>query len=174
MQMNVSYIDRDIERWKNLLEESGSDDEMARTQLARFLLVHVCGQYEIAIAEMIKSRAEKSGDRPLASYVSQTFRPHRQMSFKELAVNILAKFGKNHRVWFEKRVSADSRGNYNSIITNRNRSAHGQAIRVTLGDIAVWHEGAKEVLRAFEGALALQPDSPYTARGLAASRPATL
>ena len=168
MQMDVSDIDRDIERRKNLLEESGSNDEVARTQLAQFLPVHVCGRYEIAIAEMIKSRAEKSGDRPLASYVSQTFRPHRQMSFKELADNILAKFGKSHRARFEKRVGADSRWNYNSIITNRNRSAHGQAIRVTLGDIAVWHEGAKEVLRAFEGALALQPEPPYAARGAAA------
>lgn len=155
--MDVADIDRDIERWKNLLKESGSEDEVVHAQLARFLLVHICGRYENAIGEMIKSRAEKSGDRPLALYVSQTFRPHRQMSFDELANNILAKFGKEYRARFEKQVGTDSRGNYNSIIANRNKSAHGQPIRVTLRDIEVWHEGAKEVLRAFEEALAPPP-----------------
>lgn len=169
--MDVDDIDRDIERWKRLLKESGNDDEVVHAQLARFLLVHICGRYENAISEMIKSRAEKSGDRPLASYVSQTFRPHRQMSFNEIVNNILAKFGKDHSARFEERVSTDSRGNYNSIITNRNKSAHGQPIRVTLRDIEVWHKGAKEVLRAFEEALAPIPPTTWS-KGSHPGRPA--
>ena len=157
MRMDVSDIDRDIARWKDLLKKSGGDDNEIRSQLARFLLVHICGRYEIAAGEMIRRRAEESGDWPLASYVSQTFRPYRQMRFKELAEGVLAKFGKDHSARFEGQVSTDSRGSYNSLIANRNKSAHGQPIHVTLGDIEAWHEGGKDVLRAFELALAPSP-----------------
>lgn len=167
--MDVSDIDRDIERWKSLLKEAGSDDEVIRSQLARFLLVHICGRYEVAVGEMIRERAEKSGDRPLASYVSQTFRPYRQMNFNQLVQSILAKFGKDHSTWFERHVSVDSRGRYNSIIANRNKSAHGQPIHVTLIDIEDWHEGAKEVLHAFEAALCT---TSISAPGAARSAPA--
>ena len=37
MRMDVSYIDRDIARWKGLLKKAGSDDNEIRSQLARFL-----------------------------------------------------------------------------------------------------------------------------------------
>ena len=164
MRIDVSYIDRDIARWKGLLKKAGSDDYEIRSQLARFLLVHICGQYEIAVGKMIKRRAEESGDWPLASYVSQTFRPYRQMRFNELAEGVLAKFGKDYGARFEGMVSTDSRGRYNSLIANRNKSAHGQPICVTLGDIEAWHEGGKDVLRAFESALG---PSPAGARGAA-------
>lgn len=149
-----------------MLKDAGSDDEVIHSQLARFLLVHICGRYEVAVGEMIRERAEKSGDRPLASYVSQTFKPYRQLSFSELVQSILAKFGKDHSAWFERHVSVDNRGRYNSIITNRNKSAHGQPIHVTLTDIEDWHGGAKEVLRAFEAALCTPPSrsAPGAAR----------
>lgn len=72
--------------------------------------------------------------------------------------------------WFGVRVGAGGRVIYNSIIANRNGGARGRPVRMALGDMAVWHEGAKEVPGAFEGAPALRPESTCTARDAAALR----
>lgn len=164
MRMDASGIDRGIARWKDLLKKSGSGDKEIRSQLARFLLVHICGRYEIAVGGMIRRRAEEPGDWPLASYVSQTFRPCRQMRFKEPAEGALAKFGKDHSARFEGQAGTDSRGSCNSLIANRNKGAHGQPVHVTLGGIEARREGGKDVLRAFEPALG-PPPHPAGARG---------
>lgn len=81
----------------------------------------------------------------------------------------MAEFGRDHSARFKEQVGACNRDDYNSIIitgiiTGRNRSAHGQPIRVTLGGAGMWRNGAKEARRGLERALA-PPPAPDGARG---------
>lgn len=162
---DVSDVDRDIERWRGVLESAQVNDLRIESQLVRFLLVHVCGRYERVVDELVKERAKKSGDLPLASYVGEAYKPRREPRWQYLQNDVLGKFGGRQREWFMNRVDAATKNKYNSLITNRNESAHGRDVSASISEIAEWHKAAKEILRVFAEALNL-PDS-HSAQGRA-------
>ena len=160
---DVSDVDRDIERWRDILASAQVDDPLIESQLVRFLLVHMCGRYERVVDELVKERAKKSGDLPLASYVGEAYKPHREPRWQYLQNDVLGKFSSRQREWFKNKVGAATKSNYDSLITNRNESAHGKAVSASIGEVAAWHQSAKEILRVFAEALNL-PDS-HSAQG---------
>lgn len=151
--MDLSAIDRDIERWKKLLDDNGLRSTPYESQLLRFLLVHMCGRYERVVDDLISERAKKSGDAPLASYVKRAYKMRREPRSRHLQNDILQSFGSEHREWFASRVSAVAKEGYDSLIHNRNLSAHGESMDASFDDVVLWHGYAKEVLDAFEAAL---------------------
>ena len=151
--MDLSDIDRDIERWKKLLEDAGLRSTLHESQLVRFLLVHMCGRYERAVNDLLSERAKVSGDMALASYVENAYRVRKEPRWRYLQNEILGSFGREHREWFASNVTDRAKLFYESLIDNRNRSAHGLYIDASLDDVVVWHGYAKQVLDAFEGAL---------------------
>ena len=155
---DVSEIDRDIEQWTRILKESQDYTPHTESQLVRFLLVYICSKYERIVDSLIKERAKKSGDRPLASYVNEAYKMRREPRWKYLQDDVLGKFGTQQRECFKTNVKDQVKANYDSLIVNRNNSAHGLPVNATIKDITSWHQDAKNVLRAFEKALNL-PDN---------------
>ena len=152
---DVSGVDLDIEQWRGLLERAGASNTVLESQLVRFLLVHMCSRYERVVAGLIRERAEKSGDRLLASYVGSACMPRREPRWQCLQNDILGSFDSKCREWFKNRVGEATKRNYDSLINSRNDSAHGRPVNASLGDIVLWHEDAKVVLRVFGEALNL-------------------
>ena len=155
--MDFATIDMDIEIWKRHLGATGQRGTRIEDLATRFLLVHICGRYETAVGDAIRRRAARSADGPLVSYVSKSLRPHRQMKFGDLAGSILGRFGERHKQWFVARVDERSRHMYNSLIHNRNKSAHDRPVHATFEDVVMWHQHGKTVINAFEVALNLEP-----------------
>lgn len=155
---DVSDIDQDIERWTRILKESQDHTPYTESLLVRFLLVHMCGHYERVVDSLINERAKKSRDDQLASYVRKAYKMRREPTWKYLQDDVLEKFSKRQREWFKTSVDEGTKINYNSLIANRNNSAHGQPVDATIKEITAWHQDAKKVLRAFEYALNL-PDN---------------
>ncbi len=155
--MDLSDIDRDIGQWKKLLEDNNLRATPYESQLVRFLLVHICGRYEKVVDELIAERAQRSGDKSLASYVKKAYKMRREPRSRHLQNDILQSFGAGHRKWFIANVTAIAKNGYDSLIDNRNLSAHGESIDVSLDEIILWHGHAKQVLGAFEAALG-RPD----------------
>ena len=102
---------------------------------------------------MIAERARMSGDSALASYVENAYKVRREPRWRHLQNDILESFGDVHRKSFIANVSVHAKDAYDSLIDNRNDSAHGRPINATLDDVAMWHGYAKQVLEAFEDAL---------------------
>lgn len=119
----------------------------------------MCGRYERVVDNLIKERAKKSGDRPLASYVVDAYKMRREPSCQYLQNDVLGKFGDKQRECFKSKVNETTKTNYDSLITNRNNSAHGKSFNASLDDITAWHQDAKKVLREFEKALNLPDDT---------------
>lgn len=153
--MDSAAIDRDIGMWKSHLDATGRWGTRLDALVTRFLLVHICGRYETAVGNAIRRRASRSGDVPLASYVSKSLRPHRQMKFGDLAGSILGRFGDRHKKWFVDRVDRRSQEMYDSLIDNRNKSAHDGPVSAAFDDVVLWHQHGKIVINTFEVALNL-------------------
>lgn len=153
--MDFTSIDRDIELWKMHLSATGQWDTRLDILVTRFLIVHICGRYETAVGDAIRRRAARSGDVPLAEYVSTSIRPHRQMKFGDLAGCVLGRFGDRQKKWFMDKVTCRSRDMYNSLIDSRNKSAHDGLVIATFDDVVMWHRHGKIVIDAFEEALNL-------------------
>lgn len=162
---DVSDVDRDIEQWTAVLAKARVDNPRIESQLVRFLLVHMCGRYERVVDELVRERARKSGDLPLASYVGDAYRPRREPKWKYLQDEVLEKFSGRQREWFKNRVSATVKVNYDSLINNRNNSAHGKAVAASIGEVTRWHQDAKEILRLFAEALNLPDNRSAQSRG---------
>ena len=155
--MDFTSVDRDIELWRAHLSATGQWNSRLDVLVTRFLIVHICGSYETAVGDAIRRRAARSGDVSLAKYVDKSTRPHRQMKFGDLAGSILGRFGDRQKKWFMDRVDGRSRDLYNSLIDNRNKSAHDGTVSATFGDVVMWHRHGKIVIDAFEEALDLPP-----------------
>ena len=56
--------------WGERLDKTGSRRTVIEAQLTRFMLVHICGHYEIEIVRIISNRVSVSGDAGVSSYVA--------------------------------------------------------------------------------------------------------
>ena len=153
--MDLSDVDRVVGQWKKLLEDNDLLATPYESRLVRFLLVYMCGRYERVVDALIVERARRSGDLSLASYVKNAYKKRREPRWKHLQNDILESFGAEHRKWFVDNVTVTAKNSYDSLIDNRNLSAHGNPINVSLDEIVLWHGYAKQVLGAFETALGL-------------------
>ena len=134
----------------------------------------MCGRYERVVDNLIEERAKKSGDRSLASYVGGACKKRREPRWSYLQNDVLGKFGDEQREYFKSKVDEITKTNYDSLITNRNNSAHGKSFEASLDDITSWHQDAKKVLREFEKALNLSDDtSIQSTTGIEQAHPET-
>ena len=151
--MDLSDVDRVIDQWKKLLEDNDLLATPYESHLVRFLLVYMCGRYERAVDALLSERAQRSGDLSLASYVENAYKLRREPRWRHLQEGILKSFGDEHRKWFADNLTAVAKNGYDSLINNRNLSAHGEIVDVSLDEVVLWHGYAKQVLGAFETAL---------------------
>ena len=151
--MDLSDVDRVIAQWKKLLEDNGLLATPYESRLVQFLLVYMCGRYERVVDRLITERAQRSGDSSLASYVENAYKARREPRWRHLQNDILESFGAEHRKWFVDNVPVIAKNSYDSLIDNRNLSAHGETVDVSLAEVVLWHGYAKQVLGAFETAL---------------------
>ena len=67
--MTLDDADTDLSLWNAHLDLTNTRQTVIESQLTKFLLVHVCGHYEMEIVKIMSKRVQRSGDRGVASYV---------------------------------------------------------------------------------------------------------
>ena len=56
--------------WRAHLDQTNARNTVIESQLTKFMLVHICGHYEMEIVEIVSKRVQKSGDEGVAAYVT--------------------------------------------------------------------------------------------------------
>lgn len=153
--LGLSDLDDDLLLCKTHLETTNTKGTQIESFLTRFLLVHICGEYEKEIKRIMIERAQQSGDLALSSYVEKSIERVRNIKTGDLRGNILNRFSENCLVFFNSRIKdTESEARYNNIITNRDYgAAHGGIINITFDELLISHNKAKEVLQVVSDAL---------------------
>lgn len=138
--------------WSDHLDRAGLRHTIIENQITRFMLVHICGHYEVEIVGIISSRVQRSGDSGVVSYVESTL-DHRAPVHPSSLRGVLKRFGTECLDRFHRAADDSDLWKYRNMVENRNRSAHGKRIQVTFDEVCTYHAGAKRVIGAFGHAL---------------------
>lgn len=150
--MTLDDADTDLNLWNAHLDLTNTRQTVIESQLTKFLLVHMCGYYEVEIVEIMSRRVQRSGDRGVASYVTSLLE-RRAPIHPDSLKDILSGFGGGCLNKFRQGAKSDDLRRYKNVVLNRNKSAHGRYVNVTFDDICEHHASAKRVISAFERAL---------------------
>lgn len=152
----MSDIDGAINACKQHLADTSSGGSEIETFLTRFLLIHAGSEYDKEIKSMIVARASKSADAELVSFVRETADRSRNQKISDIR-GLLKKFSQKYLDAFDQILSLnpESQHRYQNIIVNRNASAHGGPINMTMRELDRSHQRAKYVLNAISEALDL-------------------
>jgi len=152
--LTLSDLENDLILCQQHLETTNSKGTEIERFLTRFLIVHICGEYEKEIKRIVIQRAKQTGDNELASFVERTVEGFRNLKIDSIKGNILRRFSDNCAKTFEAKVKGtESEIRYGNIVTNRNLSAHGDPIHMTFDELIQSHQKAKDVLKAVSDAL---------------------
>ncbi len=148
----LDTADDDLALWSQHLDQTESRYTIIENQLTRFMLVHICGHYEMEIKGIILKRVQKSGDPGVTSYVKFLLE-RRAPVHPDALKGVLKKFGGECLSRFTQNTSEADLNQYANIVVNRNKSAHGEQIQTSFDEICAYHAGAKRVIVAFDRAL---------------------
>lgn len=152
--MTLSKLDNDLLLCQAHLTSTNSMGTEIESFLTKFLLVHICSEYEKEIKKIITDRAKQSNDKELISFIEKTIERIRNIKSDDLKGNILKRFSDDCLKRFNNKVGGkESLSRYESIIANRDQSAHGNSINITFNELIKSHEKAKEVLIAVSDAI---------------------
>lgn len=146
--MTISNIDGIIDVCKEHVDKTGSQGSLIENILIRFLIVHICGEYEKEIKRIIVERAKKTGDKELASYLART-KGIKALTVHSMKGDVLGKFNPQYVELFDSIVPAESITRYSNIVTNRHSIAHGTPVQMSFDEVVLSHSRAKDVLSAF-------------------------
>ena len=148
----LDNADMDLRLWETHLDRTNTRNTVIETQLTKFMLVHICGHYEMEIIGIVSRRVQRSGDGGVASYVASLLKRGAPIHPDALK-SVLKGFGGGCLDVFCRGTKSDDLFQYKNIVLNRNKSAHGQDVSVTFDDVREHHASAKRVINAFERAL---------------------
>ena len=152
--MTLSKLDQDLALCQAHLTTTKSMGTEIESFLTRFLLVHICSEYEKEIKNMITARAEQTGDEELISFIEKTIARIRNIKTGDLRGNVLKRFSDDCLNRFDNKIKGkEALSRYENIIANRDLSAHGSSINMTFAELIISHEKAKEVLMAVSDAI---------------------
>lgn len=153
--MRLPRIDAAIQSCRDHLASTGAAGSEIEKFLTAYLVVITCAELEESIEQIIRVRAQKSGDPVLVSLVSSAIGiVVRSIKTSELA-GVLNRFTEAHKESFQKRMEAipQAVNSYNSIVVQRHSVAHTAAFALTFADFVKYYEEGHVVLDAFQDAV---------------------
>lgn len=154
--MKLINVENEMKLCKEHLVMSGAKGTEIESIITRYLLVYICGAYEIEIKKMIVRRAGKSGDNEIESFIKNTIKTFRSLRIPEIRDNLLGRFCDKYKLSFDSKVlGTESETRFTNIITNRHLIAHGGNVNITFDELEDSYTKAETVLDAIEEALEL-------------------
>jgi hypothetical protein len=123
--------------------------------LTRFLLIHICGTYEIEIRRLVVERAKRTNDNHVTAFVENMMRDYRSLKVTDLKGKLLKKFSEELSATFDRTVGQDDVAltQYGNIVQNRHEAAHGKEINMTFDELVESFHQSEKIIAAIEKAL---------------------
>ena len=157
--MRIRRIDDAIERCGQHLSAAGSIEKIDDF-LAQFLLMLIYSEFENKFRNLITERCSSVTDEPVKKYIGNcTPKVSRSLRLNDVSDTLLL-FGQIHKKEFRRRCDENRQveSMYSSIVTNRNKVAHGAGTDATLEDVKQYYEEGHKVLDYFKDALWVEDD----------------
>jgi hypothetical protein len=142
----LDQVDSLIEHAKQApISLPNGDGDFIQSQLVRYGCLLTCAAIEQAIVDSATSYARRVGDERLGGFISEMLRTGRN----PWPSYIRAVFGKFDSTWGAHigEYIADNVGdhNVNSIVSNRNRIAHGESVSLGVASLIQWAPAARKL-----------------------------
>lgn len=147
LQDKFKIIDENIKKTKT----SVNDPHLA-SMLSDYLVVFISGIYEDIIEYLFVQRVGKTKDKEIENLVKTLigiqFRNPEFGKIKKLVEALDSKYGSVLSKLKEKHKDA-----INSIVSNKNKVAHGEVSNATINDVAIYHNNALKIFEELENIL---------------------
>lgn len=159
--MKLPKVESAIRVCKEHLDNTRAKGTEIESILTKYLLVYICGAYEIEIKRMVTQRAGKTGDKEIESFVMNTIKTFRSLRMKDIRESLLGRFSDACEAAFDSKVTGtEAETRFTNIILNRHSIAHGREIHMTFDELLESYYKAGTVLTAIEDALGVSGGSP--------------
>lgn len=142
----LDQVDSIIEQAKAVVRSfQGDEGSLIQSRLVRYGCLLTCAAIEQAIIDAASSYAERHGDTRLRDFVGEVLRAGRNPSPSYIK-DVLSRFDKNWGSHIETFI-ADEVGEdkIKSIVSNRNRIAHGQSVSMGVASLIQWAPAARKL-----------------------------
>lgn len=113
-----------------------------QAQLARYACLLACAGIEQALVEAVSGYAGSKGDKRLESFVGETLKTGANPSPKYIS-GTLKKFDGRWAAQIDDFFYLNGSSDISSIVSNRNRIAHGESVGLGIGSIRAWAPSAR-------------------------------
>lgn len=145
--MTIADLERDLQICQEHLRKTNSNNSDIDTFLTQFMLVRICGEYEIEIKRSINNRVKKTGDSNLAKFVENKI-DVRSILISDIKGNIIKPLSSDGGNSFDfKTKDTEMASRYNNIVENRNYIAHGTYINMTFSELMDSYNIAKGIIQ---------------------------
>ncbi|MFH0830069.1 MAG: HEPN domain-containing protein [Candidatus Aenigmatarchaeota archaeon] len=155
--MKLPVIDAEIELCKNHLENTKTKGTEIEPMITKHLLVHICGEYEKEIKNMIIQRvAVMTTDEKITSFVEKTIKYFRCLKIKDIK-GLLGRFSESYKDAFSCKIDdTEFMDRFGNIVANRDLAAHGGNINTTFDEVVESYAKAEPVLDAIRESLEIK------------------
>ncbi|MCA1416644.1 hypothetical protein I6F30_36810 [Bradyrhizobium sp. NBAIM20] len=122
----------------------GGDGDFIQSQLVRYGCLLTCAAIEQALIDTAVSYADRFGDDRLSAFVSESLKTGRNPSpgyIKET----LSRFDPNWGSHIGSVIDAVGEDKIKSIVSNRNRIAHGESVSMGVTSLLQWVPAARQL-----------------------------
>lgn len=145
--MTIAELERDLQICYEHLEKTRSKNSDIDTFLTQFMLVRICGEYEIEIKRLINERVEKTGDFNLARFVKNKI-DVRSLLLSDIKGKIIKPLSSDDGNSFDNKTkNTEMAARYDNIVENRNYIAHGTFVNMTFSELMDSYNIAKGVIQ---------------------------
>lgn len=149
--MNIREIDQALEDIKEF-----SGNARVKNLLTQALLILICAQFEKEIKNFLTQRCASVSDEAVKKYIDDHMQGPalRSLKVNELS-GLLGKFDISYKEVFKQKISENGQAatTYDSILTNRNKVAHGKGSNATFEDVKIYYKKSHVILDYFKEAL---------------------
>jgi hypothetical protein len=147
--MNADIL-REKQRLDHIFELADElQDEEALAHWSRYLCILVSGFVENAVRSLVAAYVERRSHRNVSSYVKTSARSLTNLNEEKLA-QLLGKFCPAWRDVFRQRLTDEQKDALDSIVTNKNRIAHGGPDSISLVRVRDYYRRIVPVIQLIE------------------------
>ena len=145
--MKISKIDDVLETCKDHLKKNNAEGTEIEVFITRYLLIYICAVFEKEIKKIIVERASKVNDSFINLYVESSLKAtFRQINTGGIA-GTLNYFGPKYKKKFNDKINGTKmQTDYNSIVNDRNNTAHDSGSNITFNDLIGYYEEGHKIL----------------------------
>ena len=136
------------------IAENMKDPKLA-SMLSGYLVVSISGIYEDCIEHLFIQRAGKNNDKGIQNLIRTLIDQHFRNPNYENIKKLVGALGYKQKKLIQNMAKTNKKSidGLNSIVTNKNNIAHGEASNATLKDIKGYHQDTLKIFEVLESIL---------------------